>query len=76
MEQKQDIGNEICKGVSAGLSVPEYHFSELLFKFMKADSDIATLYCNMTANGAVWAIEYEGKTYAVNITAIPIREEL
>jgi len=75
LEQKQDIGNTIRKSVSAGLSVPEYHFSELLFKFMKADSDIATLYCNTTVSGAVWAIEYEGKTYAINISPIPIQEE-
>ena len=76
MEQKQDIGNAICKGVVAGLNVPEYAFSELFFKFMKDNSDITTHYTGMTANGAVWTLEFKGKTYAVNIMAIPTREEL
>ena len=75
MEQKQDIGNTICKSVSAGLSVPEYHFSELFFKFMKDNSDITTHYTGMTVGGAVWALEYKGKTYAVSISPIPIQEE-
>ena len=76
-DKKPSLGEEILKGVAAGIQATEYFYGELMHELMKDHDDILTVkFGQYMANGAFYCVEYKGKHYNIKVEAVPIVREV